>query len=862
LNGKQIRLRNVRVHNLKNISLDIPHGQCVVICGLSGSGKSSLAFDTLYAEGQRRYLECLSPSARRFLVKLDKPDADLIDGLPPSIAVQPAREAADRTQSVGNATDVIEFLRILFSRVSEIVCPTCQIPVQAAHAQTISLWLQSLPAETRFMIAYDVAAEDGKTIYNALLLARRNGFSRAIIGSQTIGLDRFSKEDLQRWLSANEADGKPKPQEKKLVAIVVDRLVSGADDSSRTRESLETAIQFGLGRCLVLTAAGLSEHISSPKICQRVHIDNRLFEVHSFATHPICPRCHRTFSPAEPRLFNFNQFSTACKGCAGSGFADAEFRTPCSLCQGNRLPDDALAYRIDGMRIADFCDMPLEQLKDSLMNVAWTSDAEKIAKPLLAQVLVRLNYLESVGLGYLSLGRPLQTISNGEAQRLQLTSCLGSALINMLYVLDEPSAGLHPHDLGKILKAIDAIREKHNTLVIVDHHPTIISAAERIIEIGPGAGAEGGQVVFDGPYQALRTSATCTGEFLSGNRGLIFERNSRNNRGKKIQLFQASGNNLKSVDVDFPLGCLCLVTGVSGAGKSSLVSQTLYPALQNQLTKSKEFRPLPFEDLMGWENIDEVILIDASPVGRSGRSNPVIYVKAFDEIRQAFAETSDAKLRQATPGHFSFNVPGGRCEKCEGDGFLRFDMQFLSDVVVTCDECNGTRYRDSTLQIKYRGLSIADVLNMTAREAFAFFRGQPKVQAKLKALIDVGLDYLRIGQPANTLSGGESQRLKLALYLNASRRQRTLFILEEPSRGLHPADVTRLLDSFDLLITVGHSFVVVEHNCQVIQNADWVIDLGPGAAEKGGRVVAVGTPQEIAANERSLTGNYLFKEPF
>jgi excinuclease ABC subunit A len=523
---------------------------------------------------------------------------------------------------------------------------------------------------------------------------------------------------------------------------------------------------------------------------------------------------------------------------------------------GNRLNRDALGFQFAGQNIAQSSSLKIATLIEFLQQQPAEGSGAGISRRLIPQAVQRLRYLCQVGLSYLSLDRSINSLSSGEAQRVALTTSLGSTLVNMLYVLDEPSSGLHRHDMGPLCTAISGLHQRGNTVVVVDHEDPMIRAAERVVEIGPGAGDSGGEIVFDGtPAQLLAADASLTGEYLAGRRGISVGQSRRQPRGR-LKLLGARGHNLQSINVDFPLGCLCVVTGVSGAGKSSLVQQTLYGAICNQKQKSCD-PPLPYQDIFGDSQIEEVVLIDQSPIGRSPRSNPVTYVKAFDDIRKTFAETPDAKTHNLKTGHFSFNLAGGRCSKCEGDGCLTVDMQFLNDVVMTCDQCHGSRFGDQVLAVKYRGRNIAEVLEMTVREAFGFFRGQPRVQAKLKALIDVGLDYIRLGQPANKLSSGEAQRLKLALYLNANRRGRSLFIIDEPTNGLHMHDVVRLLDCFNALLDVGHSMIVVEHNLQLIKHADWIIDLGPGAADSGGRVVATGTPEQVAENDDSLTGRYL-----
>jgi excinuclease ABC subunit A len=866
LSHQTIRLRNVRVNNLKSISLEIPHGQWLSLCGVSGSGKSSLAFDALYAEGQRRYLDCLSPATRRFLTKLDRPDADLIDGLPPSIAIRSSRSVPARSSTVGNATELVEHLRLLFSQIAKIVCPACNCPIETSNPEFVASWMTQQPSGSRMIIGFESISADSVDLRKQIDLARRNGFIRAIFGQQMMELERLGTQPTDR-ANAAELDASSE-QDLGPLLVIVDRLTASILDLSRTRESLETAFHFGQGQCIVLVENDSREQLETERFDRNegtAHlrktrvIDGRHFEEYPFCTKPICPSCQRSFPAPEPRLFNFNSPRYACPECQGVGYSDSDFQKVCSTCRGSRLPLDALSFQVRGNSISDLCQLTIERLSQFFQGLTLSSSESLRVCALIPQITSRLAYLQSVGLGYLSLDRPLQSVSTGEAQRLQFTACLSATLVNMLYVLDEPSHGLHQHDISKLVAAIEQLHQRPNTVVVVDHHPEIIRRAGRVVEIGPAAGDGGGEIVFDGTVSSLMIADTSTGHFLGGRCGLKFETRTRIHRGKRVQLFGANGHNLKSINVDFPLGGLCVVTGVSGAGKSSLVTQTLYPALRQKLKLDVNCACLPYSELLGHENLADVVLIDQTPIGRSGRSNPVIYVKAFDEIRQAFSETEDAKEQGATPGHFSFNVEGGRCEKCQGDGFLHYDMQFLADVFVKCDECQGTRFRASTLRMRYRGLNIAEVLNLTSREAFSFFRGQPKVQAKLKALIDVGLDYVRLGQPANTLSGGECQRLKLAVYLNAAKQKRTLFVIEEPTLGLHPADVTRLLDGFDSLIGTGHSFVIVEHNLQLIQNADWIIDLGPGAAELGGQVVAAGTPETIAVNANSITGKFLLK---
>lgn len=835
--SRQIQLRRVRVNNLKDVDLDILHGQWVAFCGLSGSGKSSLAFDTLYAEGQRRYIESLSPHTRQHINQLDKPDADRIDGVPPAIAVKAFRGNAGRKSTVGTATEVAEYLRLVFAQISEVVCPKCNVKVEKHDPQSIAHSLMNLDDGTRYQIVFRANEELG--FADALINANRNGFARAIVGQTTIDLANPGSSQL-----VGQSD------DEEEIRIVVDRLAAGSADVSRIRESLEIALQFGQGQCEVIAEGGSTAE-------RQLTIDGRDWELQSFSRELQCHQCDRCFPSPEPSLFSFNNKRGACTQCEGIGFMDPADQQVCDVCQGTRLNDDALCFQVGDKNLFEICQLKIEDALAFFEAVVLTKAQQSVTCQVLPQIKSRLRFLCQVGLKYLSLGRPLRTISAGEAQRVALTSCLSSTLVNMLYVLDEPSVGLHCHEIGSLVDAIKRLHQRGNTVVVVDHEDKTIRAAQRVVEIGPAAGASGGEVVFDGTFdELLESEESITGEFLSGRRGFVTEAENRRAPRGRLKLQGATGHNLKNVDVEFPLGCLCVVTGVSGAGKSSLVQKTLYGAVCTRKQKTCT-PPLPYTDVFGDSQFDEIVLIGQSPIGKSPRSNPVTYVKAFDDVRRTFAETVDAKTHNIKMGKFSFNVAGGRCDKCEGVGKLSIDMQFMSDVYITCDQCRGTRYRDEVLAIKYRGKSIAEALDLTVREAFSFFRGQPKVQSKLKSLIDVGLDYIRLGQPATTLSSGEAQRLKLGHYLTASKSKRALFILDEPTTGLHMSDVTRLIDCFDALLSVGHSLIVVEHNMQLIKNADWVIDLGPGAADEGGEVVVAGTPEQVADCEESITGQYL-----
>jgi excinuclease ABC subunit A len=934
-----IQLRGARVHNLKSIDLDLPHKRLMVVCGVSGAGKSSLAIDTLYAEGQRRYIESFSAQARQYLERLEKPDADRIDGLPPAIAVtnvDPSRSGGRAT--VGTATETAEYLRLLYARIGEMSCAQCGRSIRRDTPQSIADWLGERPEGSRFSIAFAVSAVGDESASDKLDSLASRGFVRLLVGDESFNLTEKPAVATVRQRLEHGANA----------LVLVDRLVAGQATHQRRVESLETALREGDGRITVLV-----EDASSPSMPTKSRaVDGKSWAEWSFSTHLECTACGIALTAPEPNLFSFESALGACPKCEGFGnvlevdmdlvvpdrsksvkdgaiapwaaksyaheldellaLAD-EYALPvdvpvrelnerqwrlieegvpernfgglrgffnwlerhkykvsvrahasrykssrtCPECRGARLRPEALAVRLGGRNIAEVCALKISDALRFVADLKLDGWQRSVARTMLDQIRSRLGYLNAVGLGYLTLDRAVRTLSGGEAQRVSLTSALGSNLVHMLYVLDEPTRGLHPHDVERLIAAVKKLRDRGNTVLVVEHEEGILRAADQLVEIGPGAGDRGGEVVFQGPPAEIETaSGSVTGDFLTRRRGGTIPAQRRPAARGVIRLTGARGHNLQNISAEFPLALLCAVTGVSGSGKSTLVEDTLYPALCQRLRKETH-RPLPFDDVFGDGQINDVILVDQSPIGRSPRSNPVTYAKAFDEIRGVFADTTDAKTRGLSAGHFSFNVEGGRCTHCEGEGFLLIDMQFLPDVYMRCPECRGQRYRPEVLAVKYRGTSIAEALDMTVREAFAFFRGQGKVQMRLKQLIDVGLDYLRLGQPANTLSGGEAQRLKLAAHLAASKRSRTLFILDEPTTGLHPADVAQLLDCFTALLDNGHSLIVVEHNLQVLKAADYVIDLGPGAADEGGQVVAAGTPEKIAASHESQTAKYL-----
>ena len=929
-----ISVRGCRVHNLQNIDVDIPRGQLVAICGLSGSGKTSLALDTLYAEGQRCYIESFSAYTRQFLQRLDKPDCDEISGIPPAIAVTRAGGSKTNRSTVGTSTEIADHLRLVFAKASQLICYSCGQQVQRDDPALIAQQLAD-GSSGRAMIGFPVWLPDRKAASEILLGLQQEGYVRLVVGGQS-----FHLSDSDRLALAKKV-GRKGTQ----CIVVVDRVSQDAD-LTRLTESLETAMHEGNGRAVVLS------ELSDVQESNQIEVDGRSWHQRRLSRDRRCDRCDLDYPDPVPRLFNFNNPLGACPTCEGFGDivdvdmnlvvpdksltlaegAIATWNTPaysheldelleladdydlpvdvpysklkkkhlkliqhgvpernfggldgffawldrkkykmhvrifasrfrsyrtCETCQGNRFKPEALAYRLGDRTIADCLHMQADEAETFFAGLKLPKRDQKIAAEPLSQIRDRIGYLQTVGLGYLQLDRTLRTLSGGETQRVALTSALGSSLVNMLYVLDEPTAGLHASDVQPLAAAIVALRDRGNTVIVVEHDETLIRLADHVIEIGPGAGTSGGEVTFLGTSkQLLKDKESLTGQFLSGRRGgSLSEHEPREPRGT-MKLRGASGHNLQDVDVDFPLGVLCLVTGVSGSGKSTLVHDTLYQAiLQKKIRKAAN--PLPYQSIGGLSQFDDCLLIDQSPISRSARSCPVTYVKAFDPIRKVFAESVEARTRNFTAGHFTFNSKKGQCEQCEGAGRLEIDMQFLANVSMTCPSCRGTRYRDEILAVRFRDRTIADVLAMTVREAFTFFRGQVKVQARLKRLIDVGLDYIALGQPATTLSSGEGARLKLAAFLASSTRKRTLFILDEPTTGLHFADIIRLVDCFDALLADGHSLIVVEHNALLMQAADYIIDLGPGAAQQGGRVVAAGTPAAVMQVKESRTGAVL-----
>jgi excinuclease ABC subunit A len=907
-----MKLRGLRTHNLKGIDLDLPLNRWIAVTGVSGSGKSSLAFDTIYAEGQRRYVETFSAYTRQFLEKLDKPDADRIEGIPPAIAVVPARGRRSGRSTVGTIAEVHDALALLYARAGAVYCRHCGEPVSPATPATVARALDAMAEGTRYEIAFplDLRPEtDRPALVQAL---RAEGFARIASTGQVVRID-----DPGATLPAAAAS----------VDVIVDRLVRGKDPSGRRTDSIESAFVKGLGRCRILAGDQSWTYVRGWRCsrCGTDHLEPRpnLFRFNGpLGACPVCEGLGQTteFDPSRivtdasktirqgaiaawtspsyrghlqgmldaaagsdiPVDVSFreltpDQVRRLVEGVPESGFAGLKgfvralerqahqrhvrvflgrwrrYQT-CPACRGARLRPEALAVRIAGRNIVELSAMTIREARTFLSGL---SEGRPVGAGLLAQVENRLAYLAEIGLGYLALDRSARSLSGGELQRVVLTRALGSGLVNTLYVLDEPTIGLHPHEVGRLTAALGRLRDRGNTLVVVEHDAAVIGASDHVIDLGPGAGEAGGRLLYSGLTASFADAAgSATADFLSGRRRSPIPVTRRPVAQRAVTLTGARGNNLQSIDVAFPLGVLCAVTGVSGAGKSTLVAETLYPALRGGHA-GEPATAADHDTLTGIEHVAEVVFLDQSPLARSARSNPATALKVFDEIRKTFAATHEAKLRNYDAGRFSFNVEGGRCNACQGDGFQTIDMQFLPDVMIRCPECRGTRYRPEVLEVTYRGRNIAEVLDLTAREAFAFFRHRPRIQARLRPLLDIGLDYLKLGQPASTLSGGEAQRLKLAGFLGRSlaalRRAgaapHTLFLLDEPTAGLHPLDILKLLEALNALVDRGHSVVAITHSPAVMLAADWIIDLGPGSGDEGGRLVAAGTPEDVARTE-------------
>ncbi|MFO0889314.1 MAG: excinuclease ABC subunit UvrA [Isosphaeraceae bacterium] len=826
-----ITIRGARLHNLRGIDLDLPRDRLVVFTGVSGSGKSTLAFDTIFAEGQWRYIECLSTYARQFLDQLDRPDVDLIEGLPPTVAIdQDAGQVSPRS-TVGTITEAYDYLRLLYARLGTPYCPSCGASIQRQTPEQMVAHVMTFPPGQKAMILAPLVRGRKGQHLESFQAIRRAGLIRARVDGQIIEV----------------TDTPPKLAKTKAhqIEAVVDRLVIREGIRPRLSESVDLALKLADG--VVVVAA---EQDGS-------------WQDHILSVHLACPHCGTGLQTPEPRSFSFNSPEGACPACQGLGVvAEATpgepGRLPCPACGGSRLRPEARAVRIQGHSIDRVSATPVAELRRFLEGLTFGTAQEPVASPLVREITGRLGFLEDVGLGYLTLGRGSDTLSGGELQRARLATQLGAGLVGVCYVLDEPTAGLHPRDTDRLLDCLRRLRGEGNTVLVVEHDEAVIRAAEWAVDLGPGAGPDGGEVVATGrPERLADCPASITGRYLAGSPPKLGSRVSRLNEDSAwITIRNATGNNLKSVEARIPLGALTCITGVSGSGKSTLVHDVLareYRRRQADPAASTAGRPV----VDGLDAIDALIEVDQSPIGRNPRSTPATYTGVFDEIRRVFAATRQAKARGYGAARFSFNAKGGRCEACVGQGRRRISMQFLPDLFVTCDECRGQRFNRQTLEIRFKGRSIGDVLDLRVDEARSFFAAQPRVLPGLEALHEVGVGYLALGQSSTTLSGGEAQRIKLAAELGRTSSGRSLYILDEPTTGLHFADIDRLLAILHRLADRGNTVVIIEHNLDVIASADWVIDLGPEAGDAGGEVVAMGPPTVVAEVRRSCTGAYL-----
>jgi len=953
----RIVISGAREHNLKDIDVELPRDALIVITGLSGSGKSSLAFDTIYAEGQRRYVESLSAYARQFLGLMEKPDVDSIEGLSPAISIDQKTTSRNPRSTVGTVTEIYDYLRLLWARIGVPHCPECGEEITGQTQEQIVDRLMTLEEGTKFMVMAPVV-RGRKGEYGKLMEQMRlEGYSRVEVNGELRRLDEEIVLDKKF---------------KHDISVVVDRLVMKTDLRRRLSESVEAASGLAAGLIEVKVsppAPGRGSDRTSKSDSSEGAGAEEAGGIMLFSEQFACLNCGTSIPELEPRIFSFNSPHGACERCHGLGFqrvidpelvvpdptlslaegalqpwnrgitaywkrliaavadeydVDADVpwsklkktekeiflygtgedrhqvtytnrfgrrrsykvrfegivnnlqrryeetdsetnreriegymaEQPCPQCKGARLRPETLAVKVGGISIAEYSDFSARVAAEWIANLEMTETEQAIARLIVREISERLAFLENVGIGYLSLARSARSLSGGEAQRIRLATQIGSSLVGVMYVLDEPSIGLHQRDNEKLIATLDRLRDLGNTVIVVEHDEGTMMAADHLVDLGPGAGEHGGYVISAGtPAEVAKDPASLTGQYLSGKRQIPVPEERRRPSGALL-VRGAREHNLKDVDVTIPLGVFCCVTGVSGSGKSTLVNETLHHSVANRLHQAK-LRPGAHDGVDGLSQIDKIINIDQSPIGRTPRSNPATYTGVFDHIRQLFTQTQESRARGYKPGRFSFNVKGGRCEVCKGDGQIKIEMHFLPDVYVPCEQCHGKRYNRETLEVRFKGKSIADVLEMSVEEGVEFFENVPKIHRRLRTLHDVGLDYIRLGQPATTLSGGEAQRIKLATELSKVATGDTLYILDEPTTGLHFADVQRLLDVLGRLVEAGNSIVVIEHNLDVIKTADWLVDLGPEGGEEGGEIVATGTPEEVAAVEASYTGRFL-----
>ncbi|MEK5148027.1 MULTISPECIES: excinuclease ABC subunit UvrA [Psychrobacillus] len=934
MKNQEIVIQGARANNLKNVSLKIPRDKLVVMTGLSGSGKSSLAFDTIYAEGQRRYVESLSAYARQFLGQMEKPDVDVIEGLSPAISIDQKTTSKNPRSTVATVTEIYDYMRLLYARVGKPICPNHGIEISSQTIEQMVDRLSEYPEKTKMQVLAPIVSGRKGTHVKLLEEMKKEGFVRVRIDGELIDLD----DDIN--LDKNK---------KHNIEVVIDRIIMKEGVAPRLSDSLESALRLADGRVLI----DVMEH-----------------EEVLFSEHHACPICGFSIGELEPRMFSFNSPFGACGECDGLGTkleVDAELVVPdksisladgaivawqptssqyypklleavckhykikmnvpveklpidqwnkimygsgddkirfryenefgqvrdsemsfegvlanierrfkdtssdyireqmekymeqhdCPACKGYRLKEETLAVKINSLHIGEITRFSIEEANKFFAELSLSEKDMQIARLVLREIHERLGFLENVGLDYLTLNRASGTLSGGEAQRIRLATQIGSRLTGVLYILDEPSIGLHQRDNDRLIETLKNMRDIGNTLIVVEHDEDTMMAADYLIDVGPGAGVHGGEIIAAGtPEQVMKNKKSLTGQYLSGKKFIPLPAERRKPDGRFIKIKGASENNLKNVSVDIPLGVFTAVTGVSGSGKSTLVNEILYKSLAQKLNRSR-VKPGISKGVEGIEMLEKVIEIDQSPIGRTPRSNPATYTGVFDDIRDLFATTNEAKVRGYKKGRFSFNVKGGRCEACRGDGILKIEMHFLPDVYVPCEVCHGKRYNRETLEVHYKGKNIADILKMTAEDGYAFFENHPKISRKIKTIVDVGLGYMELGQPATTLSGGEAQRVKLASELHKRSNGKSFYILDEPTTGLHVDDIARLLIVLQRLVDNGDSVLVIEHNLDVIKTADYMIDLGPEGGEKGGTIIAVGSPEKIAASKDSYTGKYL-----
>ena len=834
---QNITIRGAKTHNLKNIDVVLPRDKLIVITGLSGSGKSSLAFDTLYAEGQRRYVESLSTYARQFLSVMEKPDVDYIEGLSPAISIEQKSTSHNPRSTVGTVTEIYDYLRLLFARVGQPKCPTHKITLEAQTISQMVDQILELPANTKIILLAPIIQNRKGEHVQQLEMLRKQGFIRVRINGMNMELDEVPKLNLHQ---------------KHTIEAIIDRLKINVDSKTRLADSIEIALKLANGVIKVLLVDQNKEIIFSSLLS--------------------CPHCGYSLTELEPRLFSFNSPAGACLRCDGLGvkqivdptkrqniFAPVIAEVTCTSCNGTRLKQEARNVFINNVNLPDITQMSILQAINFFKILTLSGMRAKIATKILKEIIARLEFLIKVGLEYLTLERRADTLSGGEAQRIRLASQIGSGLVGVMYVLDEPSIGLHQRDNARLLETLMHLRNLGNTVIMVEHDMEAILSADHIIDMGPGAGIHGGKVIAQGTsQQIMRNKSSITGKYLAKKEEITIPKNRLPfKKDYIIKLKGAKENNLKNIDVEFPLGLMTCITGVSGSGKSTLINDTLYPIIAKRLHDSRHLFTGKYSSISGLEHLNKIIDITQSPIGRTPRSNAATYTGLFTIIRDLFASTKEARSRGYKVGRFSFNVKGGRCEACQGDGLIKVEMHFLSDIYVTCDVCQGKRYNRETLEIKYKNKNIYEVLEMTVDEASSFFSAIPSISAKLKTLMDVGLGYIKIGQSATTLSGGEAQRIKLSKELSKRDTGRTLYILDEPTTGLHFHDVKKLLTVLKKLQEHGNTIIVIEHNLDVIKTADWIIDLGPEGGDGGGEIVAVGTPEEVAKNGKSYTGKFL-----